>query len=125
MKRGVLAVAGAAVLCGVCVYVLRGVLASGVPLTDIVLATCASAFLLALFSAALSLRAAQRARRAHAEMARLARSVESAISELTLRHARQEASRPGRDPNGPLEDTSAAAKLPPDNVVPLPAVRIV
>jgi hypothetical protein len=124
MKRGLLAVLGAAILCGACVYVLRGVVGSGVPLTDIVLSTCASALLLALFSAVLSMRAAQRARQAHREMARLARSVEAAIGDLPIRNVLREMTGAAITADALRQEPAAEAGLSLDNVVTLPAARI-
>ena len=135
MQRGLIAVAAAALLCGLCFYALTRIVAEGAALEQVVLLTCAVTLLLAVTATGFSIRAMLRARAASTEMTRLARSVDTAMRDLSARSDRdratidemsafvtreleQIASRP--QPRG---KSSAEAAPQRNNIVALPAAR--
>jgi cyclic-di-GMP phosphodiesterase TipF (flagellum assembly factor) len=88
MQRGVLAVAAATIVCGGCFLVLRSIAASGYDVADVVLLTAAAALVLTATATLFSIRANLLANRTAGEVVRLARSVDSAITEMTGRSER-------------------------------------
>lgn len=91
MQRGLIAVAAAALLCGVCFYALSRMVAAGAALEDIVLITCAVTLFLAATATGFSIRAMLRASAAATEMTRLSRSVDTAMRDLSARSNRDSA----------------------------------
>ena len=76
-------IACAAVVCIICFIALKGAVGIGVTIADLILATAAATLVLAAASAGFALRAMLRSRQAHDEVARLARSVDTAIRGLS------------------------------------------
>lgn len=83
MRRGLVGIAGAAVVSGACFLLLKSAVDAGAAPTSVVLAASAATLVLAAASAGFGVMALLRARQAHAEIARLARSVETALRTAT------------------------------------------
>lgn len=76
-------IACTAVVCVVCFIALKGAVGIGLPIANVVLATATATLVLAAASAVFALRALLRSRQAHDEVARVARSVDAAIRDLS------------------------------------------
>lgn len=92
MQRGLVAVAAAALLCGLCILALRGLVASGQSIQDIVLLSAGATLTLAAIAVGFATRALLRANAVHRDLAQLSRSVDSAMRDLSARGNRETAS---------------------------------
>jgi hypothetical protein len=83
MQRGLVGIACAAFVSGVCFLALKRVVDAGLLLADVVLMATAATLVLAAAATGFALRALQRSRQSYSEIARLARSVDAAIRTTT------------------------------------------
>jgi|GEM_PF-1149914 cyclic-di-GMP phosphodiesterase TipF (flagellum assembly factor) len=92
MRRGLVAVAAAALLCGLCILALRGMIASGQSVQDIVLLSAGATLTLSAIAVGFATRALLRSNAVYRDLAQLTRSVDSAMRELSARGDRETAS---------------------------------
>lgn len=110
-------IACTAVVCAVCFIALKGAVGIGVPIADLVLATATATLVLAAASAGFALRALLRSRQAHDDVARLARSVDAAIRDLSaeVRRNAPAARQPGRPAAQPAREIILAPVAAPSD----------
>src|SRR5262245_25810652 len=109
MQRGLLGIACAAFVSGVCFLVLKRVVDAGLLLADSVRMATAATFVLAVTAVGFALRALQRSRQSHTEIARLARSLDAAIRSMSATVDPRPISLGDRTANIPVEPQEAAA----------------